>query len=333
MTIPKRLRRAAWACATAALLAGGPPAAAARAADQLATPVRGSWTRLPLRQWAERMSTLAGLPVVVDRRIDPTTPVTLDAEGVPLGTVLDRVAADLGVRVERLASSVRLVPPAAVGRATAAEAARTAELRRLPADMRMPLAARATWGWEAAAEPRAVLSRLATDAGVRIAGVDRVPHDHLPAAALPPLSVAERIDLLLADYDLRAAWTADGGEVVPAVDKAAPAGPTAGRPAIQPRRRPTEDPPEERHTLRLEAPLDQAVAALARRFALAPEIDAASLAARGIAAAEIVRVRVDNVTRDELFDAVVEPLGLAWSIDGGALRVFAPPASATSQPP
>ena len=329
MILP-RLRWAAWAWAAATLLTV--PPATAPAADPLAVPVRGSWTRLPLRLWADRVAGLGGVPVVVDRRIDPTTPVTLDADGAALSTILDHVAAGLGVGVERLASSVRLVPPAALGRATAAEAARTAELRRLPADLRTRLAARAAWGWEAAAEPRRLLDSLAADAGVGIAGLDRVPHDHLPAARLPPLSVAERIDLLLAHYDLRAAWTAAGGAVVPALDRAA-AQPVAARAAIQPGRRPADGPAEERHTLRLEAPLDQAVAALSRRFALAPEIDAASLAARGIAAAEIVRVRVENVSRDELLDAVVAPLGLAWTIDGDTLRVFAPPPSAADSPP
>lgn len=334
MVVPMQLRRAAWACAAAALLAGGVSAAAAVAADPLATPVRGSWTRLPLREWAERVTGIAGMPVVVDRRLDPTTPITLEAHGERLNAVLDRVATGVDARVEPLGSSVRLVPPDVVGRATAAEAARTAELRRLPADMRTRLAVRAAWGWETAAEPREVIARLAADAGVGITGLDRVPHDHLPAARLPALSVAERIDLLLAHDDLRVAWTADGGRVVPAVEATTPAKPGTGRAAIQPRRRPAESQTEERHTLRLEAPLDQAVAALARRFALVPAIDAASLAARGIAAAEIVRVRVENVSRDELFDAVVAPLGLAWTIDGDTLEIFAlPQPTNADQPP
>lgn len=333
MVVPMQLRRAAWACAAAALLAGGPSAAAAPAAEPLATPVRGSWTRLPLRQWAERVAGLAGMPVVVDRRLDPTTPVTLEAHGEPLAAVLERVAAGVDARVEPLGSSVRLVPPEAAGRATAAEAARAVELRRLPADMRARLAVRAAWAWETGAEPRQLVARLAADAGLGITGLDLVPHDHLPAVRLPPLSVAERIDLLLAHDDLRVAWTADGGRVVPAVDATTPAKPDAGRGAIQPRRRPAEPPAEERHTLRLEAPLDQAVAALARRFTLVPEVDAASLAARGIAPAEIVRVRVENVTRDELFDALVAPLSLAWTIDGDMLKVFAPPPNGADQPP
>ena len=195
------------------------------------------------------------------------------------------------------------------------------------------MAARAGWGWDAGAEPGATLARLAADTGVRLEGLDRVPHDQLAAFRLPPLPVAERIDLLLAHYDLRAAWTADGGAVVPAVERTAVDESAPVRTAVEPHRRPSEPPAEERHTLRLEAPLDQAIAALARRFALVPEIDAASLAARGIAAGEIVRVRVEDVTRDELFDAVVAPLGLAWTIDGGTLRLFAPPAAATDAPP
>jgi len=333
MAIPKRLLRATWAGTVAVLMAVGPVASAAPRGDPLAAPVRGSWTRLPLRDWADRIAGLADLPVVVDRRIDPTTPITIEATGEPLRVILDRVAGGVGARVEHLASSVRLVPPSVAGRATAAEAARAAELRRLPAAMRTRLAARSDWGWTAGAEPRLTLANLAADAGVRLEGLERVPHDHLAASRLPPLPVAERIDLLLAHYDLRAAWTADGGDVVPAVDRTAIAEPKAVRAAVQPRRRPTEPPAEERHTLRLEAPLDQAIDALARRFVLEPKIDAASLAARGIATGEIVRVQVEGVTRDELFDAVVAPLGLAWTIDGDTLRVFAPPVAATDGPP
>lgn len=333
MAIPKRLRPATWVGATAILMAVGPVACAAPAADPLAAPLRGSWTRLPLRDWADRLAGLAGVPVVVDRRIDPTAPITLDAEGEPMEAILERVAAGLDARVEPLASSVRLVPPAVAGRATAAEAARMAEVGRLPAATRTRLGAKAAWGWGAAAEPRDLVAQLAAEAGIDIAGLDRVPHDHLAAARLPPLPVAERIDLILAHYDLRAAWKADGGEVVPALERATPANRAAGRPAAQPRRRPGGPAAEERHSLRLEAPLDQAVAALARRFALQPDIDAASLATRGIAVAEIVRVRVEGATRDELLDAVVAPLGLAWAIHDGTLRVFAPPASGPDRQP
>jgi hypothetical protein len=305
----------------AILLAIAATGAAPRSADVLDTPVRASWTRLPLREWADRITGIVGVPVIVDRRIDHTTPITLDAAGEPVAAVLERGASLAGAAVEVLGSSIRLVPPEAAGRATAAEAARQAELRGLPAAERARLAARDAWAWAEGSEPRVMLERLVADAGVRLDGLQRVPHDHVPAETLPRLSVAERIDAVLAHFDLRAAWRPGGGEVVPAEERITPR--PAGRSPPGPR--PRVPPAEERHTLRLEAPLDQAIAALARRFSLRADIDTASLVACGIAPAEIVRVRVEGVSRDELLDAVVAPLGLLWAIDDGTLRVFAPP--------
>lgn len=338
MQILSRRRRATlwWGTAVCLPVAIAAAAKGPRATTVLETPVRGSWTRLPLRDWAARVTAIAGVPVIVDRRIDPTLPVTLDADGDPLGTVLDAVATAARADVEVLAASIRLVPPEAAGRAVAAESARSAELRRLPAADRTRLAAKAACEWHEAAEPRSLVEQLAADAGLRLTGLERIPHDHVAAGRLLPLSVAERIDAMLAHFDLRASWTPDGGAVVPAVERAAPISAADDQPrtAPAPRGRPGRPAAtQERHTLRLEAPLDQAVTALAKRFKLRPEIDVASLAARGIAAGEIVRVRVADVTRDELFDAVVAPLGLSWAIEGDALRVFAPPPHAPDAAP
>lgn len=301
-------------------------AASAAAADVLETPIRGSWTRLPLGRWAARVSAMAGIPVVVDRRLDFTLPITLESPGLPLAEVLDRVATLAAADVEVLASSVVLVPEAAAGRATAGERARTRAVAALPAGERHKLAARAAWAWPAGSRPRQLVAELAAAAGLRLAGLDEIPHDHLPAVHLPPLTVAERIDLVLAQYDLRVEWQPDGGRITPlppaAVQRPRPA---ADRPRPPSRRQ--DGPAAERYSLRLEAPLDQAVAAVARRFELQPRIEMAALEARGIAAEEIIRVQVEDVDRDRLLDAVVAPLGLAWAIEGDTLRIFAPPAT------
>jgi len=336
VAIPNRLRHAVPLRAAVILLglvAAGP---APRAAGVIDTPVRASWTRLPLREWADRAAAIAGMPVIVDRRLDHTTPITLDADGEPLAAVLDRVAALAGARVEMLEATIRMVPPEAAGRAAAGEAARQAEFRALPDAERRSLSARQAFTWPAAAEPRQLVERLAAEHGIRLVGLEQIPHDHLPPGNVAPLTVAERIDLLLAHFDLRASWHPGGGRVIPAVDRSRPVAIAAGRPrpGERPQPRDARGQPtiaEERHTLRLEAPLDQAVAAIAHRFSLRPEIDATSLAARGIAPAEIVRVRVADVTRDDLLDAVVAPLGLSWAIDDGVLRVFAAPAADDSR--
>ena len=316
--------------------------------------VQASWTQVPLGDWAERASRIAGLPVIIDRRLDPAFPITLECRGEPLHDVLDRVAAMVGGQVEVLASSVRIGPSSVAGLASAAEQARNAELASLPPALRRTAHRRAAWTWPTAARPRDLLATTAREAGLELDGLDAIPHDHLPAATLPMLSLAERLDLVLAHYDRRIAWTTGGAEVVP-LDAGMTARGNAPRPLAtsqsepkpepkaqatsQPQRKPTPrrgaNPTTTRETfsLRLAAPLDQALAAVAARLSLDLTIDAPSLAARGIAPGEIARVDVREVSRAELLDAIVAPFGLAWSIDAGTLRVFASEAAAGREQP
>jgi hypothetical protein len=317
------IRRAALA-AGVALLTGGATRAAPDA-PALERPVRATWTGLPLAAWAERAGGLAGRPVVLDRRIDPDRPVTLAADGVPLGVVLEQVAAAADAAVEPLASSIRLVPSAARGRLVAAERRRDDELAGLPADSRRRGLARAPWQWPAGSRPRDLVDSAARDGGVTLAGLEAVPHDHLPATTLPSLALAERLDFVLAHYDLRVAWGPEP-RIVPL--EPVPPGLVAGA-ARPPKARSGHvrrgaGPAVEVFSLRLEAPLDQALAAVAQRLGLTLELDRASLAARGIPPGEIVRATVTDVSREELLDAIVGPPGLRWTITDGRLRVFAP---------
>lgn len=305
------------------------PAGATTPSLALDTEVRAAWTSVPLRGWARRISESTGTPVIVDRRLDPNLPVTLASDGDTLRAVLERVASTAGATVEPLASTTRLTPRDRAGRAAAAEAARIRGLRQLPADVRRRVERRSGWSWPAAAQPRDLVAAAATEAELDITGLDLVPHDHLPAAALPPLELGERLDLILADYDLRVAWSSTGGAIVPIE-----AGIEPGDRAAPRRPPPRRDPGARRaaaatettvYSLRLEAPLDQAVPAVAKALGLRSTIDTAALAARGIAPGEIVRVDARDLARDQLLDALVRPLGLAWAIDGDTLRVVAPP--------
>jgi hypothetical protein len=315
-----------------AALSAPPPAE--RIVAGLDAEVRGSWTGLPLRAWAERATALAGRPVILDRRIDPQTPVTFTARGEPLRTVLDRVAAAADAAVDELNATLRIAPPSVAGRAAAGDAMRRRELAALPPALRKRLTAAEPWQWPAGARPRDLVAGLATEAGLDVAGFDAIPHDHFPAADLPPVSLAERFDLVLAHFDYRVAWDGRPGQpagrivplaaAAPALERS-PGGADAARPAPRPGERPRRTVKvRDTYTLRLEAPLDQALATVAAQLGLAIDLDLASLVARGIAPGEIVRTEVADASRDELLTAIVEPLGLAWRIEDGRLSVFAP---------
>lgn len=310
---------------------GGPPS------DPLDAAVQASWTRVPLRDWAERATRIAGRPVIVDRRIDPTTPISLDCRGEPLRDVLGRVAKMAEADVDVLDATIRIVPHSAARRASAAEAARAADLARLPAAVQRKIAVREPWAWTAAARPRDLVAEAADKAGVTIVGIDAIPHDHFPAATLPPLSLAERLDLVLAHFDRRVDWGADGGAIVPLENA-----PPARRPAAGPQGSPVHSGAGLRgprkpavvrdvFSLRVEAPFDQALDAIAGRLGLEVDLDRGSLAERGIAPGEIVRIDVQDVSRDDLLDTLTKTLGLRWTIDGRRLRVFAEAAPAAAE--
>jgi len=319
------------------------PAAAADGTTEQATAglddgVQATWTRVPLREWTVRISSLAGRPVILDRRIDPDRLVTHTARGESVRDVLQAVAAEAGATVEELPGAIRLVPPAVGGRGIAAASDRARRLAALSPAQRKPLTEVRSWSWPAGAQPRVLLADALAEAGLSVEGLDAVAHDHFPAAALPPLALAERLDLVLANFDLRILWSANrdrpAGRIVAIDADVAPQGGGTPRPRTGPdaARRPGPAPNRpvklrDEFTLRLEAPLDQALAAIAGRLGLTLELDAASLAARGIAPGEIVRAEVEKASRTELLDALVRPLGLEWTIAGDRLRVFAPAAA------
>jgi hypothetical protein len=295
-------------------------------------PVHATWKALPIRAVVEQLCGPAGQPVVLDRRLDPTTPITLVAAGEPCDDVLAEIASRGGGQAIALASSIRIVPPAAAGRCLAAEQTRQREISRLPVAQREPLASEAACQWPAGSRPADLVAGWADVAGIVVEGLDRIPHDHFPAADLPPLSLADRFDLVLAHFDLRVAWSRGRagsrpqGRIVSLPDAAPVA--AVSKPSATPPRRPTRPQPagtQQVYTLRLAAPLEEALAAITRQLGLRLDLDVASLAARGIAPREIARADVRSASRDELLAAMLKPLGLSWRIDDATLRVWAEP--------
>lgn len=331
--IRRRDRSRSLACLWPAVAGTVWLAAAVQAADAppcptdalRALPLHAVWTDVPLGDWAARVTatgSATAAAIVLDSRIDPDTRITLASRGEPVEEIAGRVAAAAAAHVDVLDATLRIVPRDRAGIAPRAEVARRAAMAGLPPARQRLLERREPMRWPAGATPREIISAAVEAAAVRVAGLDAIPHDHLPAGSLPPLSLAERLDLVLASYDLRVDWRRDGGQIVP-IDT----GLEGVRAPPRPRRRgPAPAPADgsQRFTLRLAAPLDEAVPALARQLGLESHIDRESLAARGVQSGEIVRVEVRDVTRDELFDALVAPLGLRWRIDANRLTIDAP---------
>ncbi|MFM7292644.1 MAG: hypothetical protein ACKO6B_15655 [Planctomycetia bacterium] len=308
-----------------------------RVAADFDAPITATWNGIGLRDWAGRVSQTTGVPVLVDRRLDPDTPIRLACRDEPLLDVVDRGAAVAGGEVAALRSSLCIVPAGRAAVLVRAEAARDARLAKLPPRQRSALAAKQRLTWPAGATPRDLLSTAAAEAGVVVEGFDTVPHDHLAASALPEMTLAERLDLLLAPLDLRIDWqTPTGGRAtaapsgtIIAIDAGLPASTGTRPPDAKPTRRrtPATSKPaaqESTFSMQVAAPLEELLTTIAPRLGLTLALDRESLERSGIAPAEIVRATVKDASRDELLDAILAPLGLTWSITGDTLRVQAP---------
>jgi len=310
----------------------------------LSAPVTATWSGIGLRAWAERISETAGLPVLIDRRLDPDTAISLECRGEPLLDVLTRTAALAGGELAVLKSSIRIVPCGMADMTIRAEAARTTRIVSFPQRQRSVLAHAQPWRWPAGARPQDLLRDAAAQADIRLDGIDAVPHDHLPAVSLPEMTLAERLDLLLAPFDLRVDWlvtrtnveggttAALTGRIIPMADglpsttaSAAPEKHVAPRPGGRlPPSRNKAVVAGETFSLKVAAPLEEVLAAIAKRLGLQLDLDRESLTRSGISPGEIVRATVTDASRDELLRAILDPLTLDWTIDGTSLRVFAP---------
>ena len=330
-----------WVVAVALVLARIPAGAqeSQRTPDDRPATVTATWRGVPARSVCRRLTDLTGRPVILDRRLDPDTPITIAADATPLVDLLGEIAVALGARCAILPASIRIVPGHAAAALVAADTERTRTLASLPPALRRLAARRAPWAWGDGARPRDLLAEVADGAGIELAGLDDLPHDHLAAPDLPGLPLAERLDLLLAQFDRRIEWRGartDSDRVglaivplpsPPADDGAlvvAHAGPPLDTAVKPPRPGGAPRPPAPvmtTWTLEVAAPLDQLLATVAMRLDLELALDREGLRAKGIAPAEIVRLSVVEVDRETLLDRIVAPLDLAWAIDGHTLRV------------
>ncbi len=295
----------------------------------LATPVTADWAGLPLRQAAARLTAAGGVAVVIDRRLDPDTPLSLHASAEPLERVLARVADTARAEVAAYAGHVRLVPRGGAGPLAAADRLRHQELGRLARAPSARVRTPAAWSWPDGAVPAELVAAAAAEAGITIEGLEQLPHDHFPGAGLPKLSLADRLDLVLAHFDRRVEWQPQPRRpdekpafALVALPHDAAAAPTA--PRQPPPRRPAPPPDAaSTYTLTVAAPLDELLTTLARRLGLTLALDRAALARAGVAPAEIVRLELEDASRERLLDAICRPRGLAWRIEAGTLSVSA----------
>ena len=194
---------------------------------QLDLPVGLTWEGIPLRGAVERLGQVQRVGLFLDRRFDPGQTIKLSTRDESLREMLDLLGKRIGARAVRIGPVVYLGPESSADAiATTAAVQRNRSLRALPAGTRARWVASRPWNWPQLSTPRGLIEQLAEDGQFRVAGIDRIPHDLWPAANLPPMTISQRLSLVLAeDLCLRRLKFADElmkeNEGIPEADEAA----------------------------------------------------------------------------------------------------------------
>jgi hypothetical protein len=189
------------------------PKTGAALRHQLAAGTSVAWSDRPLAEGLASLSRSTDVAVFLDRRIDPTQPLTLTVRDVPLMQLLAELAAQAGGAMAQVGDVIYVGPTDAAAKLATVANLRRQEAARLPRDVRARLQRVEPWAWNELAQPRQLLEALSAEAGVTVAEEDRLPHDLWPAARLPPLAWTDRLSLLLAGFGLTFEIASDGRAV------------------------------------------------------------------------------------------------------------------------
>jgi hypothetical protein len=286
------------------------------------------WQRVPLREAIGRLRDLFEDTVFVDRRVDPTTRVSLD---IVAGSAEEVVAAlanrkDLGIA--RLGSLVYLGPTASADQLRTIAAARSQDASRLPAGERRAISERRPIAWERLAEPRRLIELAAQERGWRIANADAVPHDLWSSGRLPALSLSDGLTILLIGFDLTFELRPQDQsiEIVPLKPqpKASGAHSVAKQSGPSTKASKPKQGGQQQYTLRVqEQPVGAVLQALGKRLNWTIQIDEEGIRKAGKSLDTRVSFSVNKADRDQLLESLLKPAGLDYQADGDRVRVIA----------
>lgn len=342
--------------------------------QKLAQPATVLWADSPLREYLLGFGRTQRVAILLDRRADPDQKLELAVREEPVLTVIQAAATSRNLRASVLRNVVYVGPAASAERIRTVAELRRQEIDALGAAMSRKFAKQAPIAWQDLDSPRHLLEQLADQNGLVIVNPDQLPHDLWAAGDLPPLSLIERLTLILHQFDLTFQMAADGRRLaigpVPqdvAVVRDYPGGSkpetlvekwrdraprcefriagnrvyvrgliedhetiealrvSGGKPTGGPRGdRKSAQPVEQAFTADVpNRPLGSVLAHFAEQLGLELQIDHASLETAGVSLDQLISLRVERASFDELFQAVLAPVGCTHQRQGNVLRIWA----------
>ena len=173
------------------------------------------WNEQPLRETLGNFARINSIGFMLDRRIDPGTPVSLDLKQVTVRDVFEQAAAQCGLGFCERETVAYLGPSDAAELLQLLIALRSEQLAKLPKAKRDAMLLPKPFRAEAFDTPVATLQRLAEETGFDGTAFDRLPHDVWLEIDFPNESACAVFSLILIGFDQTLAVSRDATKLAP----------------------------------------------------------------------------------------------------------------------
>jgi len=181
------------------------------------------WADVPLRDGLLRLGRTHGVAVVVDRRCDPDREVRLTVRDRPLRDVMSAIAQSCGWEAVFVSPLVYVGPADSAWQLESIMALRRQDALKLGKVGLAGLHPRAV-SWPRLSTPRQLITLWLQEANWQLANPDAILHDLWPEGILPPMTLVDRLTLVLLQFDQTFELNESGEiRIVPISDPVAPA--------------------------------------------------------------------------------------------------------------
>ena len=157
-----------------------------------------SWQAAPLRDRIGQLARQQGISVFLDRRIDPRMPINLTASNVTMEQLLLQLCDQQELGFCRLGDTF-YVGPKLAAQWLLISSQTASKTKRKTSTVLLKKSASA---WPDLTTPKQALDALISDTDLKIENVDLLPHDMMASGNMPPMTLDQRLRLLLIQFEL-----------------------------------------------------------------------------------------------------------------------------------
>ncbi len=177
---------------------------------QLAQDVRVTWRGVPLRDALDRLAQLHRTAFFLDRHVDPELRISLETNGATVQRTIEQLTDRLGLGIAYVGPVIYIGPHYVCDRLSTLTVKRNDEVKSMTAATKRIWRRRRAWGWPRLAEPRQILTQLASTHGLEIKNEQALPYDLWRGESLPPMTLPEKLTLLLSGFQMSYGLDQDG---------------------------------------------------------------------------------------------------------------------------